>query len=81
MKTTAYFEFRRKSPDRLAISDAWIQQVIDSPVKTVTQDDGRIKLWGQIEEAGGKFLRVVLLDDGETVHNAFFDSSFSMELK
>ena len=24
----------------------------------------------------GKYLRVVLLDDGETVHNAFFDRRF-----
>ena len=23
-----------------------------------------------------KFLRVILLEDGETVHNAFFDRSF-----
>jgi hypothetical protein len=27
----------------------------------------------------GKFLRVILLDDGETVHNAFFDRSLKKE--
>ncbi|MEX2163494.1 MAG: hypothetical protein WD823_04530 [Sulfuricaulis sp.] len=29
--------------------------------------------WARIEEAEGRYLRVVLLPDGETVHNAFFD--------
>jgi hypothetical protein len=24
----------------------------------------------------GKYLRVILLEDGETVHNAFFDRSY-----
>ena len=27
-------------------------------------------------EAGNRFLRVVLLADGQTVHNAFFDRDF-----
>jgi len=39
------------------------------------QSDGRIRKWAWISEKG-KFLRVVLLEDGETVHNAFFDRSF-----
>jgi hypothetical protein len=29
------------------------------------------------EEMNGKYLRVILLSDGETVHNAFFDRSFA----
>ena len=41
-----------------------------------SQPDGRLRLWGQIREAGGKYLRIILLEDGETVHNAFFDRSF-----
>lgn len=40
------------------------------------QTDGRIRKWGKIEEYGGRILRVVLLEDGETIHNAFFDRSF-----
>ena len=31
--------------------------------------------WGYIEEYG-KYLRVILLEDGITVHNAFFDRRF-----
>ena len=32
-------------------------------------------MWGLIEETG-KYLRVVTLADGETIHNAFFDRRF-----
>jgi hypothetical protein len=76
MKTTKYFEFRRTFPDRIEIQDEWIQRIIKEPVKTVTQDDARIKKWGRISEASDRWLRVVLLEDGETVHNAFFDRDF-----
>ncbi|HEY8286088.1 MAG TPA: hypothetical protein VIJ28_17020 [Chloroflexota bacterium] len=40
------------------------------------QPDGRIRLWGVHPESSGRAIRVVLLEDGETVHNAFFDRSF-----
>jgi hypothetical protein len=29
----------------------------------------------------GKYLRIILLEDGETVHNAFFDRNFKEEEK
>lgn len=48
-------------------------------MREVTQSDGRIRRWAKIEEADGRFLRVVLLEDGETVHNAFFDRRFEDE--
>ena len=75
MKTTQYFDHTRKRPDRALIKDDWIKFVIDNPVKTQVQSDGRIKKWAEIPEAN-KYLRVILLEDGETVHNAFFDRSF-----
>ncbi len=50
--------------------------MIENPVKQVSQQDGRIRRWAPIKEMEGKYLRVVLLPDGETVHNAFFDRSF-----
>ena len=46
--------------------------------KSSVQTDGRIRKWGWIEEAG-RFLRVILLADGETVHNAFWDRSYKEE--
>ena len=51
---------------------AWIQETIENPIRMETQADRRIRKWKKIEEEG-KYLRVVLLRDGETVHNAFFD--------
>lgn len=42
---------------------------------TEKQSDGRIRKWAWIPEAG-KYIRVILLEDGETVHNAFFDRSY-----
>jgi hypothetical protein len=76
VKSTKYFQFRRSLPDRREIRDDWIDQVVRKPIKTVKQGDGRIKKWGRIEEADGRWLRVILLEDGETVHNAFFDRNF-----
>ncbi len=46
-----------------------------NPLTTEVQSDGRIKKWKYIDEAE-KYLRVILLEDGETVHNAFFDRNF-----
>ena len=77
MKTTQYFEAMRVRPDRVIIRDEWIQRVIDHPVKEKIQKDGRIRRWAPIAEMGDKYLRVILLPDGQTVHNAFFDRSFT----
>ena len=78
MKTTAYFEAIRKRPDRAVIHVEWIERAIQDPVREIVQADGRIRRWIPIPEAGGKVLRVVLLADGETVHNAFFDRGFTL---
>jgi hypothetical protein len=77
VKFTRYFEALRSRPDRAIITDVWIQFVIDHPIKEVIQKDGRIRRWAAIDEAEGRYLRVILLPDGETVHNAFFDRSFT----
>jgi hypothetical protein len=52
--------------------------VIENPEKSETQSDGRIRKWAKIIDAG-KYLRVFLLEDGETVHNTFFDRSYKEE--
>jgi hypothetical protein len=45
-------------------------------IKESVQKDGRIRRWTRVAEMDGKYLRVILLPDRETVHNAFFDRSF-----
>jgi predicted nucleotidyltransferase len=75
MKSTNYFnEFAsQKHPE---IQKEWIERVLANPVKREVQPNDRISYWGNIEEAEGRVLRVITLNDGETVHNAFFDRNF-----
>ncbi|MFZ5835885.1 MAG: hypothetical protein ACOY2B_10970 [Pseudomonadota bacterium] len=76
MKFTHYFLATRVRPDRAMIRDEWIELAITSPLREHVQADGRFQRWVQVPEMGGRYLRVVLLQDGQTVHNAFFDRSF-----
>lgn len=75
MKFTQYFLFTRDRPDRQEIKLEWIEQVFNHPEKEEIQSDGRIRRWAKITE-NQKYLRIVLLEDGVTIHNAFFDRSF-----
>ena len=77
MEFTQYFQAMRLRPDRAIIKMEWIQHVIEHPVREVIQQDGRIRRWAPIDEMDGRYLRVILLSDGETVHNAFFDRTFT----
>jgi hypothetical protein len=51
---------------------------MNNPTKTEIQSDGRIRKWSKISEVN-KYLRVILLEDGQTVHNAFFDRAYEEE--
>lgn len=74
-KTTQYFEefASKKHPE---VQPEWIATVLANPIKTEQQPNRRISHWGNIAEAAGRALRVITLEDGETVHNAFFDRNF-----
>jgi len=76
VRFTRYFEQIRHRPDRASIQLEWIGRVVARPVREQIQRDGRIRRWAPIAEMDGRYLRVILLPDGETVHNAFFDRSF-----
>ena len=61
------------------IQRAWVEQVLSAPLRREVQSDGRIRLWGRIrqsDEDRPRYLRAVTLEDGETIHNAFFDRNF-----
>ncbi|MDE2975651.1 MAG: hypothetical protein OXU64_13180 [Gemmatimonadota bacterium] len=78
MKATRYFDEQvlRKRP---YINPAWCVAVLASPLAWERQPDGRFRFWGEVRRPGEAFtrvLRVVTLEDGETIHNAFFDRSF-----
>lgn len=73
---TAYFEQDVLSrPDRRHFTPEDVLAVLASPAKMVVQPDGRVRCWGYVP-ALQRWLRVVVLDDGETVHNAFLDRTF-----
>ncbi|MEW5814393.1 MAG: hypothetical protein AB1798_03220 [Spirochaetota bacterium] len=74
MKYTRYFEEQvlRKRP---YIKKAWCEKAVISPLKTETEENGRIRHWIYVDEIG-KYLRVVTLSDKETIHNAFPDREF-----
>jgi hypothetical protein len=77
MKTTDYFQ-NKVLIKRPYLKIEWITKVLDSPIKIEYQaEDNRIRFWGYIEELG-KYLRVVTLEDGKTVHNAFPDRDFTL---
>jgi hypothetical protein len=78
LKTTRYFEEQvlRKRP---YIKREWCAKALSEPVRRETQPDGRIRYWIFIDELE-KYLRVVTLEDGETVHNAFPDRDFREEV-
>lgn len=61
------------------ILDEWIERVVRHPEEQAAQEDGRIRRWARIPEFANRSLRVILLEDGETVHNAFFDRNHDLE--
>ncbi|MYA01732.1 MAG: DUF4258 domain-containing protein [Chloroflexi bacterium] len=76
MKVTEHFNRSRLEEDRKWIELEWIEQVIANPLVESVQSDGRIRRWGTVPELNGRYLRVVLLPDGETVMTAFLDRRF-----
>jgi hypothetical protein len=76
MKATQYFLYTRGRSDRAIIEDEWIVRAVQHPLREERQADGRIRRWARIPEVANRALRVIVLEDGETVHNAFFDRDF-----
>lgn len=74
LQTTRYFR-EQVLIKRPYLKIEWIQKVLNERKPSEIQEDGRLRYWTYIE-GEKKFLRVVLLEDGMTVHNAFFDRDF-----
>jgi hypothetical protein len=74
MKTTHYFR-NSVMVRRPYVREEWIEAVLNDPIRTEVQANGRIRRWGFIAKLE-KYPRVVTEPDGETVHNAFLDRGF-----
>jgi hypothetical protein len=77
VKQTEYFK-RRVLIQRPYIKLRWCEEAVQNPVHREIQPDGRIRHWLFIPELG-KYLRVITLEDGQTLHNAFPDRNFKSE--
>ena len=73
MKFTSYLG--KKLRERTEVKLEWVLQTYAQPDARAVQLDRRIRLWKYIPEMK-HYLRVILLPDGETILNAFFDRSF-----
>ena len=83
MATTRYFEEQvcRKRP---YVTRELCERVITNPLHRETQEDGRVRFWGEVvlaSETLSRVLRVVTLEDGETIHNAFLDRNFRSDAR
>lgn len=79
--TTRYFaeQVLRKRP---YLTLDLCRAVLANPLRTLVQDDGRIRHWGLVtlpNETAPRILRVVTLADGTTIHNAFPDRDFKRD--
>ena len=78
MTTTRYFDEQvlRKRP---YLTVEMCLEVIAAPIRREVQEDGRVRYWGRASLPGdqdARILRVVTLEDGETLHNAFPDRGY-----
>lgn len=60
---------------RTYLNKEMCESIVAEPLSTEKQEDGRVRYWGYVKELD-KFVRVVVLEDGETIHNAFMDRNY-----
>jgi hypothetical protein len=68
----------KHAEDRLrerGIRREWCERVLAHPLEVQQQDNGMYQMWGFIVE-WGKYLRVVTLEDMETLHTALPDRRY-----
>ena len=78
MQVTRYFteQVLRKRP---YLTQSMCEDVVRSSIRTQVQADGRIRHWGRVSlpsDQKARILRVVTLEDGKTLHNAFIDRDY-----
>lgn len=74
MKTSLYFEQNLRR--RPYLEREWCERVVRNPLATEVQSNGMVRFWGIIPEFDGRAIRVITLEDRETLFNAFPDRNF-----
>lgn len=72
---TPYFETQvlRKRP---YLTREICVSVVLNPLRSEPQEHNRYRFWAAVPELGGRYLRVITLQDKVTIHNAFPDRGF-----
>lgn len=61
------------------VSEISFDAILAAPLRRSVQSDARIRWWGHVidpRDSQSRVLRLVTLEDGETIHNAFFDRGY-----
>ena len=74
-KFTEYFEQEvlRKRP---YLKKKWCIYAVENAIRSEPQEHDRFRFWAPIADFGGRYLRVITLEDKVTIHNAFPDRGF-----
>lgn len=70
--TTTYF-VQVVLARRPYLTPGLIEGVLSKHAARTVQEDGRVRYFGRIESMDNRWLRIVLLEDDKTLHNAFLD--------
>ena len=75
LRFTEYFETQvlRKRP---YLKKEWCIAVVEKPLRSEPQEQNRFRFWAAVPGLGGRYLRVITLEDKVTIHNAFPDRGF-----
>jgi hypothetical protein len=77
VKVHWYFKQRvLDNPKRSRVTVEFCERVVAAPEYSEVQNDGRVCYWGHVPEIG-YHIRVIVLEDGETLFNAFEDRNFT----
>lgn len=72
---TEYFE-KEVLRKRAYLKREWCIRVLENAVHSEPQERNRYRFWAACPELGGRYLRVITLEDKVTIHNAFPDRGF-----
>jgi len=61
---------------RAYLKKEWCVRVVEDPLKVEPQEHNRFRFWGVVPVLEGRILRVITLEDKQTIHNAFPDRRF-----
>ena len=66
------------------VSEEMVENVLNNPEIVETQRDGRVRYWGRADPFGDGelwYIRVVTLQDRETVLTAFIDGKLTRQMR